>query len=130
MSASVLSEIEKRTEDPIVEPRPVPRQPTDLRRIPILCLGWFLQVWAVISLIAILYIVLVPPPTESTRDVVKSKHQEIVSNVGRCDGLFRIGVFFLGRWMVRGNKRKDVEQHARQVSSEGPPTPPPNEPSA
>lgn len=69
-------------------------------------LGWFLQVWAVLSLVAILYIVLfVPPPTEATPDDVKTKYEEIVSNMGPYDGLIWVGVFVLGRWMVKRNRK-------------------------
>ncbi len=58
--------------------------------------GWLIQVWAVLSLIAIAYVVLmVPIPEDSDPFTQATEFDKFVTSLSPYDGLLWVGVFFL-----------------------------------
>jgi len=76
-------------------------------------LGWLIQVWSVLSLIAIAYVLLfVPIPDNSDPFTRATEFDQFVMGLSPYDGLFWIGAFFLGRWMVKRSKRWEMHNQS------------------
>jgi len=72
--------------------------------------GWFLQIYSLIWLALILFIIFViPVPEESYPETLKTGYYDLVNELRPLDALIWVGVFCLGRWLIKKDKQQ-VEQ--------------------
>ena len=69
--------------------------------------GWFLQIYAAINLGLIMYAILfIPIPAESDPETYIIEYEEMIAGMSPYSALFWVGVFCLGRWLIKKDKQQ------------------------
>ena len=68
--------------------------------------GWLLLVHSVLNMALLLCILLILPiPNESWPEDLVIKHNELTDSLSPYDALIWVGVFCLGRWLIKQDKK-------------------------